>query len=301
MDTADTQGNLTDEEGHAHVRVHVGHGSQHHEIELPDHEHNTHHHEHDHHHEEPMSPEDVVKSLLVLGQVALDAGDFGSAAEAYASALQLEQDETALYNLGSLYARGFGVRRDFVKAATLFHQAELKGNEQAGKLCAKCMFDYVHIFAAKAPADLYAAMVIFTAQVYPEAVDSKREVNNGLFAIASTLLNKREYSEAAKVFRAGAEYGDDGYAQYYLGLLYDAGAGLSKNDLAALYWLDRAVDSDAADVAREARDGMLDACRQDRSASEFRAAMETLSGWCEQGAPDVPVDHDKAAYWCELT
>ncbi len=301
MDTADTQGNLTDEEGHAHVRVHVGHGSQHHEIELPDHEHDAHHHEHDHHHEEPMSPEDVVKSLLVLGQVALDAGDFGSAAEAYASALQLEQDETALYNLGSLYARGLGVRRDFVKAATLFHQAELKGNEQAGKLCAKCMFDYVHIFAAKAPADLYAAMVIFTAQVYPEAVDSKREVNNGLFAIASTHLNKREYSEAAKVFRAGAEYGDDGYAQYYLGLLYDAGAGLSKNDLAALYWLDRAVDSDAADVAREARDGMLDACRQDRSASEFRAAMETLSGWCEQGAPDVPVDHDKAAYWRELT
>ena len=273
---------------HSHDRDHV-------------HEHDHGHEHHHHHHDEPMTQEEAMRSLLLLGQVALNANDYESAVNAYASALKLEPNETAAYVLGTLYARGLGVRKNFLEAGRLFHQAELLGNEQAGKLCAKCMFDYVHIFAAKAPADLYAAMVIFTAQVYPEAVDSKREVNNGLFAIASTLLNKREYSEAAKVFRAGAEYGDDGYAQYYLGLLYDAGAGLSKNDLAALYWLDRAVDSDAADVAREARDGMLDACRQDRSASEFRAAMETLSGWCEQGAPDVPVDHDKAAYWRELT
>lgn len=245
-----------------------------------------------------MSQEEAVRSLLLLGQVALGAQDYESAVEAYASVLKLEQNETASYNLGSLYARGLGVRKDFVEAARLFHQAELLGNERAGKLCGKCMLDYVREgLDERSPADVYAAMAVFVSRVYTEASDQKAEVGRGLFAIASTFLTKGEYDEAAKVFRAGAEFGGDGYAQYYLAELYRAGAGLQQNDLAALYWLDCAVDHGAADVALEERDGMLEAYRAGLSNLEFCELMLRLSSWCEKGTPDVPADADKVARW----
>ncbi|MDO4538704.1 MAG: hypothetical protein Q4B54_11120 [Coriobacteriales bacterium] len=277
METVDTQSGQTNEEARSHA------------------------HHHEHHHDKPMDSAEAVRSLLLLGQVALNAKDYESAVEAYASALQLEQDKTAAYNLASLYARGLGVPRDFVKAARHFHQAELAGNEQAGTLCRKCMFDYVEAdFDTKAPAGLYAEMAVFVLQVYPEAEDQKREACNGLFAIASTYLNRGEQEKAAKVFRAAAEFGGDGYSQYYLALLYNSAAGLPKNDLASLYWLDCAVDNGAADVALEARDGLLDDFRRTLADDEFHAAMATLSNWCATGTDDVPANPEKAAYWREL-
>ena len=181
-----------------------------------------HHHAHDghHRHEEPMTPEEAVRSLLLLGQVALGANDYESAVEAYASAIKLEPSETAHYNLASLYARGLGVRQSFLEAARLFHQAELLGNERAAKLCAKCMFDYLHEdIDEKAPADLYAAMSVFVSVVYPEAKDGKQDVNNGLYAIASTYLSRGEDARALKVFRAAADFGGDEYARSYLDML----------------------------------------------------------------------------------
>lgn len=249
-----------------------------------------------------MSQEEVLNSLLLLGQVALNAGDYESAVEAYASVLHLGPNETAFYNLGSFRARGLGGKQDFMEGARLFHQAELLGNDRAGKLCAKCMYDYAHVgFENKTPADLYAAMAVFVSRVYPEAMDPKQEVSRGLFAIASTHYNRGEYAEAVKFFRAAAEFGNDGYAQYYLATLYGNGAGVEKNDLAALYWLDCAVDNGAADIALEDREGMLDAFRQSLSASEFREMMVTLSTWCEIGTTDVPVNSNKATRWGDIS
>lgn len=171
-----------------------------------------------------MSAEEAVRSLLILGQVALDAGDYESATEAFASVLTIEPNEVALYNLGSFYARGLGVRKDFMEAARLFHQAELLGNGRAGKLCGKCMLDYLSEgIEGKSPADLYAAMAVFVSRVYPEATDQKLEVNNGLLAVAVTYLNKGNYAEAAKVLRAAAEFGNDETAQSYLAALESAG------------------------------------------------------------------------------
>ena len=171
-----------------------------------------------------MTPQEAVQSLLVLGQVALDAGDYESAVEAYASALKIESNVTSLYNLGSLYARGLGVRQDYVEAARFFRIAELQGNEQAAKLCAKCLFDYAcEGIEGKRPVDLYAAVSVFVSRVYPEAEDQKAEVNRGLLAVAATLCNKGAYADAAKLYRAAAEYGHDEYASYYLDALRSAG------------------------------------------------------------------------------
>ena len=282
MSSEDTQG-MHREDEHAHGHVHTEQGSHHHA-----------------HHEGPITQEEAVHSLLLLGQVAFDAGDYESAAEAYASLLKLEQNETALYNLASFHARGVGVRRDFMEAARLFHQAELMGNSRAGMLCAKCLFDFINTgIGAKRPMDLFTAMVVFVARVYPEAADASREVAHGLSAIANTYYSKGAYAEAAKAFRAAAEFADDGSAQYYLGTLYCDGVGVPQSNLAALYWFDRAIDNDAGHLALAARDEILDAYRSSHSASEFDDVMAQLIDWCEQGTSDIPADPERAARWRE--
>lgn len=106
-----------------------------------------------------------------------------------------------------------------------------------------------------------------------------------------------EYSDAAKLFRAAAEYGNDGYSQNYLGVLYNIGAGVEKNDLAALYWLDKAVENGAADVAQTDKDGILNAYKASLSPAEFYEYMMQLSGWCSLGDENVPKDAEKAKYW----
>lgn len=249
----------------------------------------------------PMNEAEAAKRLLTLGQVALGANDYESAVDAYASLLKLEPNPTAFYNLGSLYARGLGVKQDYAEAARLFHQAELLGNAQAGKLCAKCMYDYLgQELSAKTSAEVYAAMAIFVLKVYPEAADQRAEVNRGLLVVASTHYNKGEYAEAAKVFRAAAEFCHDGYAQYYLAVLYNEGAGVSQNELAALYWIDCAADNGAADVAKDERDGMLEAFRQGLTPTEFAQTMAILADWCEEGTEDIPADPAKAERWRAL-
>lgn len=207
----DAAGGKSSAHGHHHGHRHEHHG-------------HGHHHGHEHHHDEPMSQEDAVRSLLLLGEVALGAGDYESAVQAYASVLKLEPNETAAYNLGSFYARGLGVAKEYAEAARLFHQAELLGNERAGKLCAKCMYDYlVDGLDAKSPADVYAAMAVFVTRAYPELEDHKPEVNNGLIAIAGTLASRGAYAEALKVFGAAAEFGESEEAQRWVDALGDAG------------------------------------------------------------------------------
>lgn len=259
-------------------------------------------HTHAHHHDdEPMSKEEMVRSLLVLGEVALGAKDYESAADAYASLLKLEQNEVALYNLASLYARGLGVRRNYVEAARMFRQAELMGNAQAGKLCAKCMLDHARDgIDHKTPAELYAAMVLFVMRVYPEAGSQRAEVVRGLVAVADTMLSKGEYDGAAKAYRVAAEYGADGYAQYSLAMLYEAGAGVPADVLAALYWLDRAVESGAADVAAFERERILEAYREGLMDRAFGEAMQALAECCESGTPHIPANKPRAARWREL-
>lgn len=143
-------------------------------------------------------------------------------------------------------------------------------------------------------------MVRFVKYIYPETEDVNLEVCRKLFAIAGNHFNKKEYPPAAKLFRAAAEFGNDGYSQNYLAVLYNLGAGLEQNDLAALYWFDKAVDNGAADVARRDRDGILNAYQTNLTPAEFYKTMLTLSGWCGIGHEDVPKDAAKSAFWREI-
>lgn len=107
---------------------------------------------------------------------------------------------------------------------------------------------------------------------------------------------EQNFVEAAKLFRSAAEFGNDGYAQNFLAVLYNIGSGVGKNDLAALYWFDRATDN-GVEVSKKDRDGIFNAYRNSNSPEEFDSLMQTLSDWCKTGTADIPRDAKKAAYW----
>lgn len=248
-----------------------------------------------------LSIKGPIDALILMADVAINDGDYKMAVDTYKSILEHEPNETAQYNLGSLYAQGKGVEQDFMEGAYWFHQAEISGDEQAGGMCLKCCMDFTHQnFDRKSPKQIYYDMVRFIKRVYPETTDVNLEVCRKLFGIAGNHFNRKEYTAAAKLFRAAAEFGNDGYSQNYLAMLYNAGTGLEKSDLASLYWFDKAVDNGAADVAQKDRDGILNAYKTNLTPVEFCEEMMRLSDWCGIGSEDVPKDTAKAAYWRKI-
>lgn len=240
----------------------------------------------------------TLASMLNLMEIEMSKENYARVAEICMNILRLEPSVIAQYNLASLYAQGKGVEQDFREAAYWFRQAELGGDEQAGKLCLKCALDFVHQeLEERKPEGIYTGMASFIRRVYPETDDLRSEVCRNLYAMAGNHFNKEEYNVAAKLFRVAAEFGGDGYSQNYLAVLYNAGAGVEKNDLAALYWFDKAVDNGAADVAQADRNGILHAYKENLEPTEFYTVMMELSGWCSVGSADVPRDAAKAEFW----
>ena len=82
----------------------------------------------------------------------------------------------------------------------------------------------------------------------------------------------------------------------YLAVLYNAGAGVEKDDLAALYWFDRAVDN-GCDAAKQDRIGIFNAYKDNNSPCRVLRHHDDLSGRCVHGDGDIPKDAEKSAFW----
>ena len=225
--------------------------------------------------EKKPGSQDAIAAMLTLADVHMGQGDFEQAAATYKSIVELQPNTTAQYNLGSLYAQGKGVEQSYLEGAYWFHQAGLGGDAQAEKLCTKCMLDYAHQnIHQKTPRAAYEEMMRFASYLYPRE-DSAPIAARNLFALAGHHFNKKEYS---------------------LAVLYNAGAGVEKDDLAALYWFDRAVDN-GCEAAKQDRIGIFNAYKDNNSPAGFYDIMMTLSGRCVRGDADIPKDAEKAAYW----
>lgn len=245
---------------------------------------------------EKKDSEKVIDVMLALAESLLNDGKAEQAVEQYNRILQLFPNSTAQYNLGSLYAQGKGVKQDFREGAYYFRQAEKNGDEAASKLVLKCELDYICQNSGKESyVELYERMKRFVTRVYPEDA-TEAHVGRELGTIGLHLINKKEYVKAGKLLRAAAEFCNDGQAQNYLGVLYNAGAGVEKNDLIALYWFDRATDN-GFEAAKPDRDGLFNAYRNTLSEEEFVEYMERLARWCEAGSADIPMTPEKVDYW----
>lgn len=242
------------------------------------------------------SSQDVVDMMIALANNQMAQGNYERAVTTYKNILELKPDSTAQYNLGSLYAQGKGVKQSFLEGAYWFHQASLNGDAQAERLCTKCILDYAHQnIGQKTPRDVYEEMIRLVCYVYPGTGNTAIAAKN-LFGLGGNHFNKREYPQAALFFRAAAEFCNHGDSQNYLAVLYNVGAGVGKDDLASLYWFDRAVDNGCS-AAKQDRVGIFNAYKDNNSPAEFYKIMMTLSARCVQGDADIPKDAEKAAYW----
>lgn len=246
----------------------------------------------------PKNSDQVIDVMLAQAESLLKDGKAGLAVEQYQNILKLRPHAVAQYNLGSLYAQGKGVAQDLCKGACYFRQAEKSGDTAASKMVRKCELDYMNqVLDSETAAGLYERMRSFVGTVYPE--DPARRVGQELAALGSHYLDKKEYPRAVKLLRAAAEFCSNGQAQNVLGVLYNAGSGVQKNDLIALYWFDRAADNGIAAPGTD-RDGILNAYRSSLSAEEFSEYMEQLACWCRDGTEDIPQTPERAERWHDL-
>lgn len=240
--------------------------------------------------------EKVIQRMLANAQMCLDSGMPERAFETYRHIVELTPDVTAQYNLGSLYAQGKGAKQDFLQAAYWFLQAVLNGDSGAEKLLTKSTMDYLEQdISGITPYELHQKMQRYTQLLYPKE-NENRIAAKTLYGLAGHHFNKKEYEGAAKLFRTAAEYYNHEASQNYLAVLYNAGAGLEQNDLAALYWFDRAADN-GVEASKKGRDGIMNAYFTSNSPEEFFDIIETLAKACVNGTPDIPKDNEKAQYW----
>lgn len=246
--------------------------------------------------EKKISPQDAAEAMIANAEIYLQEGKSDMAFSVYRSIVQSEPNAVAQYNLGSLYAQGLGVKQDFLEGAYWFHQAFENGDKKAGKLRAKCMMDYIHQgLEDKRPGDIFMQMLRYAVCLYPRE-DSIMIANREIFALAQYHMEREEYAVAALLFREAAEFGNDGESQNRLGLLYNLGMGVKKNDLVSLYWFDRAAEN-RVEAAAVDRNGILNAYKTNCSQVDFCNQMEILADCCAVGIMGIPKDAKKAVYW----
>lgn len=243
-----------------------------------------------------ISSQDIVEVMIANAQMCLEEGKAETAFSIYRNIVQLEPNTTAQYNLGSLYAQGLGTEQDFLEGAYWFHQAFENGDKEAKKFRTKCTMDYMHQgLEDKRPGDIFMKMLRYAVCLYPRE-DSIKIANCEIFALAQYHMEREEYAVAAVLFREAAEFGNDGESQNRLGILYNIGMGVEKNDLVSLYWFDRAAEN-KVEAAAVDREGMMNAYKTNFSRKDFYDQMKTLASCCAVGEMGIPKDAKKAAYW----
>ena len=218
----------------------------------------------------------------------------------YKKIASLEPNETAQFNLGVLYANGYGVEQDFLQAGYWFAQASRNDDDEAEDKAYQCMVNYIYQdIGNKTPEQVYYSLIKFIKHVYPKQYNED-EIGNILFFFAEQSNNSQNYLAAFKLFYACAQFANKGEAQNYLGVYFNMGYGVEQNDLAALYWWDKAVSNGAESLALQDRNGLLNYYKSSLLPQEFYEQMMILSGWCRIGSEDVPKDAQKAEYWREV-
>ena len=238
----------------------------------------------------------IADVLLANADIAITQENFEYAVQNIINILKLLPIAKAKSTLANLYSQGKGIEQNFKEASYWFHQAELSGDEHAEKLCWKNTIDFINKdFELKNPEQLYWDMFSFVKFVYPEE-DAKLRTNRNLYTIAEYYFKEKKYELAVKLFRAAAEFGDDGLSQNYISIMYRDALGIERNDLASLYWIDKASDN-GIDIANEERIKQLEAYVINCTDEDFYKIMILLSNWCLFGCSYVPRDAKKANQW----
>lgn len=238
--------------------------------------------------------------MMAVADACLGRGDDELAFKTYVlAAREYPNSERAAYNAGSMLATGRGVPQNFVEAACWFRVSAARGNEKAESLMLRSILDEMkRLLEINTPsAEFFEHMKNATKTIFADTeTDPAGKAAGYITSFGNLLVNQKNYSTAAHLFRIAAEYGGHGPAQNMLGVLYNAGAGVDKNDLISLYWFDKAHDNGVKEATTD-RFGLFNAYMQNLEPEEFTQYMQTLSEWCRTGTEDIPQDPEKAAFW----
>lgn len=115
---------------------------------------------------------------------------------------------------------------------------------------------------------------------------------------ASICMQTKQYEKAADTFMQILKLEMNVEAMKWLGALYNTGLGVEKNDMAALYWCDKAADAGYL-AAGKAVSGILGNYVRKYGRSGISAATDAISKACETGENGIQKDPEKAKYWKE--
>jgi TPR repeat protein len=241
------------------------------------------------------SIQDLNEDVKMLADIALNADppDYNMAFMQYKLAAEEGDDKDAQYNLASMYATGRGTEKNYMLAAYWYKKVADQGDEEAKKLLKKVWLDYTN---ENIEDWTYAELFEQTAK-YIENFYDEQNVFDLIESLSVYYCDKQNHSSAFKCFQAEAIFGKSSEAMYNLGICFNRERGVEQDDLAALYWLDKAADCGNV-PAKTHRDGILDAYIHSQPA-KIQDLLELLASWCERGTGEVPVDKEKSEYWRE--
>jgi TPR repeat protein len=248
----------------------------------------------------PSSIQDLNESMKLVAGIALnsDPPDYKKAFVHYRLVAENSNDTEAQYNLAGLYATGNGTERDCLLAAYWYKKAADQGDEKAAQLLQKATLDYFSEYVEnRSPEDIFTAAVNYYGKLY--SFDQEQAAANAVDLIESFAVyyheDKQNYACAFRCWQAMAVFGKSDSAMFNSGIYFYKGMGMERNDLAALYWFDKAADCDNED-AKTNRDAIINAYLQSPPLP-IRELFEILASWCEHGTDGVPVDEEKSNYW----
>jgi len=169
------------------------------------------------------------EALVEVWRAAANDGDFLPLVRRLAEG----GDAHAMYRLGRMYARGIGITRDDLEAATWYRKGADAGDSNAIGALGIALLDGRGV--AKDRQEGLRLVRAAAARGQVEAAHRLGQVLHDGKIVAKDLL------EAARLFTRAAE---DGYApsMVALGQLYAAGLGMQTDPAKAVFWYQRAVD-----------------------------------------------------------
>lgn len=220
-----------------------------------------------------------------------NVADTGAASVENSSSVR-EIVSSSWYNMGILLSSGKLGEKNLLKAAEAFMKSKRLGIEENEKAVNACLREYISEDIGSVSAEeLYEKACTFGEKIYSD--------KNAVFKLpaliqsAGIFWNNKNYAAAAKICRLAAQYGNSAEAQNFLAVLYNAGEGVEKNDIAALYWFRKAAVQ-GYEAAVKDMEGIIGAYK---SGNMMEEAINELAECCRVGSADIPKDNEEALYW----
>lgn len=219
--------------------------------------------------------------LLLLFLVPTVSADANPIEQAIAAANEQRYDEalelvTPLANegnpqaqnmLGALYAQGWGVEQDFVKAREWYEKAAAGGSPRA-------YFNLARMYALGNGVEKDCDKAVELWRTPAEQGDPVAQVNVASLYMEGFECMPQDSDEALRWYRLAAEQ-DDPLAQHSLGAIYATGQGVELDYATAMEWYQKA-------------------------AAQGHANSQAALGWMYFSGEGVAPNIDKAREWYEL-